>query len=810
MQVLKFGGSSVATAANMSKVVEIVTKAVSNDKTILVASAISKATDTLIKVGRMAEMGDEGYKQILSDLETRHHDIISELLPQYFQNDINKEISERFVQLTGICDGVFRIGELTERSLDLIMSFGELLSTRILAAKFTSMGVGCKWVDSREIIKTRRDLAQNVVDTDATNHNAQEFFGGSNAKLYVMPGFIASDSDGHTTTLGRGGSDYSASILAAAIGARRLEIWTDVCGMMTADPHIVPEAKTIEHISYREALELSHFGAKVVYPPTIQPVVGKNIPILVKNTFDPDGKGTLIESNPPETAGNIKGISNSDKLAILSMEGSGMVGVPGYSSRLFDVLAKNDINIILITQASSVHTMLVVIDEKDAPLAKKAVDEVFAYEISLKKLEPLKIERGYSIISLVGDDMKNQSGVTGRMFDALGGEGITIRAIAQGSSERNISAVIRTEDINEAVRAIHSEFFSEYQHTLNLFIAGYGNVGGQLINVIKENGSAINIVGICNINGKFFCKNGLDLDEIAPAFAALDRSVRINTGDFIDEAIKMGLPNSVFVDCTSDIGIATNYPSILSAGISVVTCNKIANSLDMNLYRQIRRCEQEGKSSFYYDTNVGAALPVIRTLKQMVSSGDTVEHIDAIVSGTLNYIFSEYCQSSCKDTFATIVRRAKQLGFSEPDPRTDLQGIDVMRKAIILARETGAEIEAEDIDIKGFLPQECLQGSVDDFFEALARNEEYFAGLRSDAAAKGGKLRYMAEIEGDKVSVGLKCITPEHPFFSYEGTDSAVSIATKFYPYPVVIKGAGAGARITAGGVYGNICLCRK
>ncbi len=810
MQVLKFGGSSVANATNMTKVVDIVTKAVSIDKTILVASAISGATDALIEIGRMAERSDEGYEAALAKLEERHHVIISELIPQYLQADINDETAARFKELKGICKGVFRIKELTCRTLDLIMSFGELLSTRILAAKFTSMGINCRWVDSREIVKTYFDLSQNLVDVDATNQNAQDYFNDTRAKLYIMPGFIASDATGRTTTLGRGGSDYTASLLAAAIGARRLEIWTDVCGMMTADPRIVPEAKTIEHISYREALELSHFGAKVVYPPTIQPVVGKAIPILVKNTFDPDGKGTLIERNPPEGIGSVKGISSSNKLAILSMEGSGMVGVPGYSSRLFAVLSKNEINIILITQASSVHTMLVVIDEKDAAKAKKAVDELFAYEISLKKLEPLKVEKGYSIISLVGDDMKSQSGVTGHMFDALGNAGVTIRAIAQGSSERNISVVIRTDDVNDAVRAIHSEFFSEYQHTLNLFIAGFGNVGRQLVNVIAENGSAMNVVGVCCSRGRVINKSGLELDGIAPAIDAMPRSQHYNTADYIDEVIATGLPNSIFVDCTSDMGIATKYPVLLSAGVSVVTCNKIANSLDMNLYRQIRNCAAEGKAHFYYDTNVGAALPVIHTLKQMVSSGDKIEHIDAIVSGTLNYIFSEYCHEGSTKTFASIVREVKELGFSEPDPRTDLEGIDVLRKAIILARETGAAVEAEDVKVEGFLPQECLQGSVEDFFASLEKNEDYFAQLRAGAKAKGGKLRYMAEIEGDKVSIGLRCITAEHPFFSYEGTDSAVSISSGFYPFPVVIKGAGAGGRITAGGVFGNICLCRK
>ncbi|MCF0172288.1 MAG: bifunctional aspartate kinase/homoserine dehydrogenase I [Bacteroidales bacterium] len=811
MQVLKFGGSSVANATNMNKVVEITLNALSNDKTILVASAIGGATDALIAIGRLAEAGNPAYTDKLAELEARHLQIVGELLPHYFQEDITAEVKERFRELANICQGVSCIRELTPRTLDLIMSFGELLSTRILAAKFTSMGISCKWIDSRTIIRTKQEAQQNVVDLEALNVAAEEAFSNTRTKLHVVPGFIASDSEGRTTTLGRGGSDYTASLLAAAISARRLEIWTDVCGMMTADPRIVPEAKTIENISYRAALELSHFGAKVVYPPTIQPVVSKAIPIMVKNTFDPHGKGTLIEQNPPESASTVKGISSIGHLALLSMEGSGMVGIPGYSSRFFQVLSQQGINIILITQASSVHTMLVAIEEKDSDLAKRAVDEFFAYEISLGKLEPLKVEKGYSIISLVGDDMKFQSGVSGRMFEALGNKGITIRAIAQGSSERNVSAVVRSEDCNDAVSAIHEEFFSEALQKLNVFIAGYGNVGKELINVIAENGEGMNVVGICTTRGELMERSGIALADIPAAFAAMEnlpRTHRIN--DFVERAMALHLPNSIFVDCTSDLAIATLYPTILSAGISVVTCNKIANSLDMNLYRQVRSCAREGKASFYYDTNVGAALPVIRTLNQMISSGDTIERIDALVSGTLNYIFSEYCKPSCGETFAAIVKKAKQMGYSEPDPRTDLGGIDVLRKALILARETGASVEAEDVLREEFLPEECREGDVESFFRALERNEPYFAKLREDAAAKGGKIRYLAVIENNTVSIGLKCITAEHPFFSYEGTDSAVSISTRFYPYPVVIKGAGAGARITAGGVYGNICLCRK
>ena len=536
--------------------------------------------------------------------------------------------------------------------------------------------------------------------------------------------------------------------------------------------------------------------------------MAKGIPIIVKNTFDPKGKATRIERNPPEGNNYIKGISNSDHLALLSMEGSGMVGVPGYSSKLFEVLSREGINIILITQASSVHTMLVVISDKDAEVAKKAVDESFAYEISLGKIEPLKVETGYSIISLVGDDMKNHAGASGKMFEALGREGINIRAIAQGSSERNVSAIVATDDVERGLIAIHDEFFYESQKPLNLFIVGYGNVGRQLIDVIVENGKAINIAGICNTRNTYMCKRGVDVARI-PEVLGQKSDRRTNINDFINDAIEMHLPNSVFVDCTSDKALASFYPGILQSGLGVVTCNKIANSQSMNLYHRIRAAARGGKVPFYYDTNVGAALPILRTISLLQSSGDKVDKIEAMVSGTLNYIFSEYCRPGCTETFETIVRRAKTLGYSEPDPRTDLQGTDVLRKAIIMAREAGAEIEEEDIRIEGFLPEECLTGDVDHFFGTLKDNEAYFAGLRDKAAASGAKLRYVAQIEGDNVVIGLMTIDSQHPFYNCEGTDAAVSLTTGLYPTPIFIKGAGAGARITAEGVYGNICQCR-
>lgn len=791
MQVLKFGGTSVGSISSIIKVTEIVSKALEKDKTVVVASALGGITDKLIELGKVAASNSMEYEKLLDEIEHRHLKMVEEIIPLEYRGGISDTIKILISELREICNGIYKLRELSFNTLDLVMSFGELLSTKILATKFTSMGIGCKWIDTRNLIKTYYDISQNIVDVKVTYDNVKSYFTNNHGKLFVFPGFIASDKTGRTTTLGRGGSDYTASLLSAAAGARILEIWTDVNGMMTADPRIVPEAKTISNISYKEALELSHFGAKVVYPPTIQPVIKQGIPIAVKNTFYPNDKGTLIELNPPESENNIKGISGSDKLAILSMEGSGMIGIPGYSSRLFDVLTKNEINIILITQASSVHTMLVAIEEKDALKAKKAVDELFAYEISLGKIEPLKVEKGFSIISLVGDNMKNQSGASGRMFEALGKCGINIRAIAQGSSERNVSAVIKTEDSDEALRAIHKEFFSKDCEKIALFIAGFGNVGKELIRIISEMHDAIKenkglnicICGICNSKKMIFSKSGLDYNNISHLLEGGDTS---NIDTFISCMESMKFNKRIFVDCTSNAEIAELYPDILSIGCNVVTCNKIANSSGYPLYKRIREIASERSVNFKYNTNVGAALPILSTLRQMVESGDKVNKIEAMVSGSLNYIFSEYCKDdNGGKTFESIVKEAQELGYTEPDPNIDLSGTDVLRKAVILAREIGYVIEQSDAKIEKLLPDICEK--------------------RIKLIKKGEKLRYIAEIKNGKITIGLKSISSEHPFYKLEGTDAAVSISTKLYSSPVVIIGAGAGGRVTAGGVFSDI-----
>ena len=820
MQVLKFGGSSVANAENMSKVVDIVTKAVDRDRTILVASAISGCTDTLINIGRLAAERNESYKELIDELQSRHHVIIKDFIPLEKQEESLKACDTLFDSLRSITQGVSLLGELSQTSLDTIQGLGELWSTRILATKLASIGIATKWVDSREIIRTVSRGDKNTVDIQKTYSRINEMVENNPVtQLFVLPGFIASDKQGRTTTLGRGGSDYTAALYAVGCKARILEIWTDVPGMMTTNPKVVPTARTISNISYKAALELSHFGAKVIYPPTIQPVVAEGIPIYVKNTFDPQAYGTLIEKNPPRSKDSVTGISNSDNIALLSLEGSGMVGIPGFSSRLFETLSQNDINIILITQASSVHTMCIAVSEKDAEKAREAADRCFAYEISLGKLNPLKVEKGYSIVCLVGDDVLNQSGSTGRMLAALGRNSIPVRATAQGSSERNISVIISSSDADAALRTIHNEFFDRKSgKDIHLFIAGYGVVGKALVDIISKNrekieartGRRLHVCGLANSRRFILDKNGLALEDIAGQLAAGE--------DAADEAYftrlaTLTLENSVFVDCTASADIAFKYMNLFRKGYSVVACNKITFSAPYKHYAALKEAAIEIGATLRYETTVGAALPILESISRSVHSGDEIIRIEAVLSGTLNYIFSNYAGGK-GGTFAEIVRKAQDAGYTEPDPRLDLSGRDVLRKLLILSREAGVGIDEKDVEISSILPDEFFEGDVDTFYEKLAENEDMFAARYNEAASKGLRQRFVASLVKDedsrfgyKAKIGLESIDSSHPLYSLCGTDNAALIQTGFYPSPLVIQGAGAGAYQTASGVLNDIIV---
>ena len=820
MQVLKFGGSSVADAGNMSKVVDIVTNAVDRDRTILVASAISGCTDTLIRIGTLASQRNESYKGLIDGLQQRHHVIIKDFLPREKQEESLEICDALFDSLRSIAQGVFLLGELSPASLDAIQGFGELWSTKILATKLASIGISTKWIDSRTIIRTIAKGDKNIVDVQKTYSRVNEMVENNPiTQLFVLPGFIASDKQGRTTTLGRGGSDYTASLYAVGCKARILEIWTDVPGMMTSNPKTVPTARTISNISYKAALELSHFGAKVIYPPTIQPVVTEGIPIYIKNTFDPEAPGTLIEKNPPRSKDSVIGISNSDNIALLSLEGSGMVGIPGFSSRLFETLSQNDINIILITQASSVHTMCIAVSEKDAEKAREAADRCFAYEISLGKLNPLKVEKGFSIVCLVGDDVLNQSGATGRMLAALGNNSIPVRATAQGSSERNISVIISSSDADAAIKTIHNEFFDRKSgKDIHLFIAGYGVVGKALVDIISKNrdkieertGRRLHVCGLANSRRFVIDKNGLALENIAELLAEGESSA---DEAYFTQLATLTLENSVFVDCTASADIAFKYMNLFKRGYSVVACNKITFSAPYKHYAALKSAAIEIGATLRYETTVGAALPILESISRSVHSGDEILRIEAVLSGTLNYIFSNYA-GGIGGTFAEVVKRAQDAGYTEPDPRLDLSGRDVLRKLLILSREAGVGIDEKDVDVSPILPEEFFEGDVEAFYAKLAENEAMFAARYNEAASKGLRQRFVASLVKDngspfgyKAKIGLECVDASHPLFSLCGTDNAALIQTDFYPSPLVVQGAGAGAYQTASGVLNDIIM---
>ena len=820
MQVLKFGGSSVANAQNMSKVVDIVVNAVDRDRTILVSSAISGCTDTLIKIGTLASQRDESYKTLIDGLQKQHHDIINELLPREKQQESLEVCDGLFDSLRSITQGVYLLGELSPASLDAIQSFGELWSTKILATKLASIGIATKWIDSRQIIRTVAKGDKNVVDIQKTYYRVNEMVESNPiTQLFVLPGFIASDKQGRTTTLGRGGSDYTASLYAVGCKARVLEIWTDVPGMMTSNPKVVPTARTISNISYKAALELSHFGAKVIYPPTIQPVVAEGIPIYVKNTFTPEAHGTLIEKHPPRSKDKLIGISNSDNIALLSLEGSGMVGIPGFSSRLFETLSQNDINIILITQASSVHTMCIAVSEKDAEKAREAADKCFAYEISLGKLNPLKVEKGFSIVCLVGDDVLNQTGATGRMLAALGRNSIPVRATAQGSSERNISVIISSEDAEAAIKTIHNEFFDKRSgKDINLFIAGFGTVGRALVDIIAKNrdkiaartGRRLRICGLSNSRRFIIDKNGLDLNDIK---GQLENGISAADEAYFTQLATLSLENSVFVDCTASADIAFKYMNLFKRGYSVVACNKITFSLPYDQYAALKEAAIEIGATLRYETTVGAALPILESISRSVHSGDEIVRIEAVLSGTLNYIFSNYAGGE-EGTFAEVVRRAQDAGYTEPDPRLDLSGRDVLRKLLILSREAGVPLDEKDVQVSPILGEEFFEGDVDSFYAKLAENEAVFAARYNEAASKGLRQRFVASLVKDEASelgykakIGLENVDESHPLYNLNGTDNCAIIQTDFYPSPLVIQGAGAGAYQTASGVLNDIIM---
>jgi bifunctional aspartokinase / homoserine dehydrogenase 1 len=808
MQVLKFGGSSVKNAENINKVIAIVNEKIQHDKTIVVVSALGGITDILLACSKLASEGNEMYKEKLREAEQRHLQTAKELIPITRQSSVLSLVKTLCNEIEDICNGIFLLGELSERTKDRIVSYGEILSSQIIAARFIFETTGSEWKDSREIIITNSGFGAAVVDFAATNKKVSDYFKGSASSLFIIPGFISSDSNGANTTLGRGGSDYTASIIAAALDADVLEIWTDVSGMMTADPRLVNNVKIISQISYQEAMELSHFGAKVIYPPTIQPVSSKGIPTWVKNTFAPQDRGTVIQNGAPKNGSTIRGISSINNISLLSLEGSGMVGIPGFSKRLFEALATKKINVILITQSSSEHSICVGIDAENADEAKNSIDEAFAYEIETKKVNPIIVEKELAIVALVGDNMKSHPGISGKMFGNLGRNGVNVRAIAQGSSERNISAVISTQDVRKAINVLHEEFFETVYKEVNLFIAGVGNVGGKLVAQIGKQQKylqeklhlKINVVGLANSKKMLFNDGGINLESWKTLLAD---GVAMNMQEFIDTILAKNLRNAVFADVTANELVATFYDQLLQKSISVVACNKIACSSSFEYYTKLKKLSTEFNAQFIFETNVGASLPVIVSLNDLLRSGDNIHTMEAVLSGTLNFVFNNY---DGKKSFASVVKQAQDEGYTEPDPRLDLSGKDVMRKIMILSREAGEKMEMEDITNNSFVPPACMEGSVEDFYRAMEEHEAHFKKLYEEAAAAGKKLKFVAKYDKGKASVGLQHIDPHHDFYHLYGKDNIVLFYTdRYVDQPLVIKGAGAGADITASGVFADI-----
>ncbi len=809
MLVQKFGGSSVATPANMLRVANIVKDSLQkNDRLIVVLSALGGITNQLIEAGTIAVAGNEKYITIIEDLTNRHIQFTREAIPAHRQSAIMTRIRELCNEIEDICKGIYLVRELTPHSIDRISSYGELLSTSIFSEMLSSMEISNKWYDSTKVIKTNSDFGKATVNMDASLKNLSKVLAEEKSNCIVMPGFIGSDEEGNTTTLGRGGSDYTASVLGALSKASAIEIWTDVSGMMTADPGIVKNCKILSEISYEEALELSHFGAKVIFPKTITPALQGKIPVIVKNTFAPEDPGTTIKHNPRVNGNPIRGISCLRNISLLTLEGGGMIGIPGFSKRLFETLASEKINVILITQSSSEYSICVAIESPLSDKARKAIDTIFSNEISTGKLNPLIVENQLSIVALVGDSMKSRAGMSGKMFSVLGRNGINVRAIAQGSSERNISAVISDKDVKKATNVLHEEFFENTYKQVNLYICGTGNVGKKLLNQLKAQQQHLKdklhinlrVVGIGNSRKQSFVDEGIDLSAWE---SILNNGNPMAIDKFVDTACSENKRNSIFVDVTANQNVALQYPALLENSIAVVACNKIACSSESKYYHQLKSEATRRNTSFFFETNVGAGLPVLATLNDLIRSGDEVLRIEAVLSGTLNYIFNHYDGTT---KFVEVVRAAAREGYTEPDPRLDLSGIDVMRKILILARESGYEMELNDIQNNAFVPEVCMKEEGEKFYEQLDKHEEHFRNLIARAKEKGKKLKYVARLENGKAATGLMEIDQEHDFYHLYGKDNIVAFYTKRYPeQPLVIKGAGAGAEVTASGVFADI-----
>ena len=805
MKVLKFGGTSVGSVESILSLKAIVEKEAQEQPIIVVVSALGGITDKLIATSVLAQKGDEAWKDEFQAMVERHHKMIDTIITDPRKREqLFNIVDSLFEQLRSIYFGVYLIHDLSKKTQDAIVSYGERLSSNIVA----TLVQGAKWYDSREFIKTVRKNHKNTLDSELTNRLVRRTFSDLQ-RISLVPGFISKDRDtDEITNLGRGGSDYTAAIIAAALDADILEIWTDVDGFMTADPRVIKTAYTIKELSYIEAMELCNFGAKVVYPPTIYPVCVKNIPIRVKNTFNPDSEGSIIKQKVANNDKPIKGISSINGTTLITVAGLSMVGVIGVNRRIFTALADNGISVFMVSQASSENSTSIGVRDQDAAEAVEVLNGEFAKEIETGAMFPMHAESGLATIAVVGENMKHVPGIAGKLFGTLGRAGISMIACAQGASQTNISFVVKSEHLRKALNAIHDSFFLSEYKVLNLFVCGVGTVGGQLLEQIHDQYEELkrtkrlklNVVGIATSKKALFNRDGIDLANYRQLLADAPES---NDKKLRDAIIEMNCFNSVFVDCTASKDVAEIYQPLLEHNISVIAANKIAASSSYEKYALLKETALARGVFFRYETNVGAGLPIIGTINDLRNSGDVILKIEAVLSGTLNFIFNEL---SADVTMSEAVRRAKEQGYSEPDPRIDLSGKDVIRKLVILAREAGYKVEKTDVEKHLFIPDEFFEGSIEEFWKNLPKLDADFEARRKQLDAEGKRWRFMATFDHGKLSVALKEVDSTHPFYNLQGSNNIVALTTERYrEYPMLIQGYGAGASVTAAGVFANI-----
>lgn len=803
MKVLKFGGTSVGSAENIERVKEILMG--QDDDVIVVVSAFGGITDKILSAAKMAAIGTGYFQAELTEINTRHFDTIEKLFSGEKQILVKANTQVLLDELGRIVQGVSLIGELTPKTLDKIAGFGERLSSLIISEYIPE----ARWFDSGELIRTNSDFGKAIVNFEITNRQIQTAF-ESFSGIALVPGFISSNEAGEYTTLGRGGSDYSGAIFAAAMDVSSLEIWTDVNGFMTADPRVISKAYTIKTLSYSEAMELSHFGAKVIYPPTILPVYKKGIPVRIKNTMEPSAEGTLItDSKLNGSDFPIKGISSIPNITLITVQGLGMVGVTGISARLFGTLARQNISVILISQASSENSISFAIDSSSSSKAEAAIRLEFEREIQLDQINKVTIEDNLSIVAIVGENMKHATGVAGKLFNTIGKNGINIIAIAQGASELNISWVVKVSDLRKTLNVVHESFFLSENVELNIFLLGIGLVGGNLLEqiklqqpkLLKEKHLKIKLAGVANSKKMIFNRDGIDIESFREKMLADGEPSSLE--EFKNEIIRLNMFNSIFVDCTANNEVADLYAELLSANVSIVTANKVAASSDYENYARLKKIAKRKGVKFLFETNVGAGLPIITTLNDLVNSGDTILKIEAVLSGTLNFIFNTISETV---PLSQTIRMAKDLGYAEPDPRIDLSGVDVARKLLILVREAGYQFEMKDISINTFIPVSYFAGSVDDFWKNIPQIDQEFESNRKKLAESGKFWRFVAKFDHGKAEIGLQEIGIGHPFSDLQGSNNLVMFTTERYQeFPMMIKGYGAGAAVTAAGVFADI-----